>query len=123
MTSILARTNLLFEQLVGTGPGETATYGGWQAHFRAEIALLGNNCSPVVPQPFSSVSQYTDLSSQIIGESQINTLAAATAYLRRPDSMQPRSSGHFHLDVLSAIRGSETERRERMTDYSSPIWS
>ncbi len=42
--------------------------------------------------------------------------------------MQPGSSGHFHLDILSAIRGSETlavptEHRERMTDYSSPIWS
>src|SRR5207245_5223475 len=29
------------------------TYGGWQPHFRAEIALFGNNRSPVVPHHFS----------------------------------------------------------------------
>ncbi len=89
--------------------------------FGPKSPCSGTTVPQLFPQPFSSVSQYTDLSSQIIGESQINTLAAA--YLRRPDSMQPCSSEHFHLDVLSAIRGSETEHRERMMDYSSPIWS
>jgi hypothetical protein len=59
----LAAAAVLF--LISKGPccSESTAYGGWQPHFRAKIALFGNNCSPVVPQPFSSVSQYTDLSS------------------------------------------------------------
>jgi hypothetical protein len=65
---VLVSTTCPFNGLArGTVPGPVARNqqltGGWQPRFRTTIALFGNNCSPVVPQPFSTFSKYTDLSS------------------------------------------------------------